>query len=668
MHPDRRLIRVGYDIIGVIPKKMPEVPTLFSLCVQEIAIAVLDGYEYAQDILELPSDLVDCIILNLPPLALQNIYELSVDGCGKGGIASNGINDGRKRGRFHGVMSFIKKTNTVCKKRFTKREDNFRYGDFNTAWKMLFKKRWPEHIKKIQPINCVTTQYASGMCSLVNQSVDWQQLYWEKHLQSCLDDAAEIALLPAFDGYIGELRISDSIVNAIGHTGNIACNCLKLSYHCNKFGHYARCLKLQNVLCVAEICELLRGSKLQALVFRRIISSAQVNGLCMLLNQHWETLLSLEFIYCRLPPNTINQICNSICKEGSRIHGIQHLCVRSSTIFDRKSSSMPPGLLSFISSGRSLVSLHFCETKMQPIFATIIFDTLLQSSSGIVTLEISDNNIAGWLSKVDKKSTDFSSLLGSNLSLKSLSVLSLRGNNLHKEDAEELNRILVHMPNLRSLDLSDNPLTDDGIRNLIPYIIRALEKAHPLSDIKIENCNLSGMGVSELLGNLPTLKEPLKTLSLADNDLGSYVAAPLAKFLGNSGVRVLNIEDIELGPLGFQELEKEMPNKMALFDINISKNRGGIRAAYFVAKVILQAPDLVSINAGGNIMPPESVKVIYDALKQSKGKLERLDFTGNTQLCHSSYISVLLEFHCHGKPIVVIPSLRTTDAPYDDDP
>ncbi|XP_038971246.1 uncharacterized protein LOC103706967 isoform X2 [Phoenix dactylifera] len=568
-------------------------------------------------------------------------YDRSVDGCGKSGTASNGINDGRKRGR---------------------------YGDFNTAWKLLFKKRWPENIKKIQPINCVATQYVSGMCSLVNQSVDWQQLYWEKHLQSCLDDAAEIALLPAFDGCIGELRISDSIVNAIGHSGNIAGDCLKLSYHCNKFGLYARCLKLQNVLCVAEICELLRGSKLQVLVFRRIISSTQVNGLCMLLNQHWETLVSLEFIYCQLPLNTMNQICNSICKEGSRIHGIQHLCVRSSTIFDCKSSSMPPGLLSFLSSGRSLVSLHFCETKMQPKFATIIFDTLLQSSSGIVTLEISDSNIAGWLSKVDRKSTDFSSLLGSDLSLTSLSVLSLRGNNLHKEDAEDLNHILVHMPNLRSLDLSDNPITDDGIRNLIPYFIRALEKAHPLSDIKIENCNLSGMGVAELLRNLPTLKEPLKTLSLADNDLGSFVAAPLAKFLGNSGVRVLNIEEVGLGPLGFQELEKEMPNKMALFDINISKNRGGIRAAYFIAKVILQVPDLVSINAGGNIMPAESVEIIYDALKQSKGKLERLDLTGNTQLCQSSYIAMLLEFHCHGKPIVAISSLPTAETPYDDDP
>lgn len=619
---------------------MPEVPTLFSLCIKEIATAVLHGYEYWQDILELPSDLLDCIVMNLPPLALQNIHELSVDGCGERGFSINGISDGRKRDR---------------------------HEDFNTAWKLLFKKRWPENFKKVQPINCVTTQYGAGACSLVNESVDWQQLYWEKHLQCCLDAAAEIALLPAFDECISGLTISDSIVNAIGHNRNMTRDCLKLSYHCNRFGRYARCLRLQNVLCVAEICELLRGSNLQALVFRRIISRAQVNGLCMLLNQHRETLQSLEFIHCQLAPS-MNQICNSLCKEGSQNHGIQHLSVKSSTIFERKSPSMPTGLLSFLSSGRSLVSLHFCETKMQPKFATTIFDTLLRSSSGIVTLEISDNDIAGWLSKVDRKSTDFSLLLGSDMSLKSLSVLSLRGNNLHKEDAEDLNHILVHMPNLRSLDLSDNPITDDGIRNLIPYFAMALEKAHPLSDIKIENCNLSGMGVAELLRSLSTLKEPLETLSIAENNLGSFVAAPLAKFLGNPGVRVLNIEDIGLGPFGFQELEKEMPKEMTLADINISQNRGGIKAAYFIAKVILQVPDLVSINAGSNIMPPESLEIIYDAWKQSKGKLGKLDLTGNTLLCLSSYTSMLLKFRSHGKPIVVFPSLPTADTPYDDDP
>lgn len=50
---------------------------LLRLRFTETSICVA-GYEYAQDVLELPSDLLDCIVMNLPPLALQNIHELSV--------------------------------------------------------------------------------------------------------------------------------------------------------------------------------------------------------------------------------------------------------------------------------------------------------------------------------------------------------------------------------------------------------------------------------------------------------------------------------------------------------------------------------------------------------------------------------------------------------------
>jgi len=68
-----------------------------------------------------------------------------------------------------------------------------RCEDFNTAWQSLFKLRWPLGVKP-------------GHDSVV--TVDWQQQYWEKHLQECLDEATESALLPSFRGGIGELSIS----------------------------------------------------------------------------------------------------------------------------------------------------------------------------------------------------------------------------------------------------------------------------------------------------------------------------------------------------------------------------------------------------------------------------------------------------------------------------
>jgi hypothetical protein len=46
------------------------------------------------------------------------------------------------------------------------------------------------------------------------------------------------------------------------------------------------------------------------------------------------------------------------------------------------------------------------------------------------------------------------------------------------------------------------------------------------------------------------------------------VAATLVKFLG-SHVRELNVEDISLGPVGFQILEEALPKKLHLSHINI---------------------------------------------------------------------------------------------------
>ncbi|KAJ6812183.1 NACHT, LRR and PYD domains-containing protein 4E isoform X1 [Iris pallida] len=519
----------------------------------------------------------------------------------------------------------------------------------------------------MQTTSSVTLEHGVEICKSVNHSPDWLQLYWEAHLQNCLDEVAERALLPAFDGHISGVEVSDSILNSIGYMGGRTHDYSRLSYHCNKFGQYARCLRLQSVFCVAETCDLLKTCKLQALTFRRIMHTyfPHVAGLCMLLKQNRETLLSIELVYSQLSPACVNQIFNSIYKEGAETHEIRHLSIRSSVIFGYKSSLIPDGLSSFLSAGRALETLCFYDTRMGPKFANYIFSTLLESSGSLISLEISENEIAGWLSGFHKKSISLSSQ--SNIS-NSLKVLNLRGNNFCKVDAEYLSQALIKMPNLRSLDISENPIEDDGIRKLIPYFIKAFEKVYPISDIKLDNCNLSCLGVTDLLRSLPMSKEPLNSFSIADNNLGSSVASVLAKFLSTSHVRVLNIEGIGLGTTGFQELQKEMPNKVEVVCINISKNRGGIRTAHFVSELILHAPDLVAVNAGYNFLPLESLPIIHDLLRQSKGKLEHLDLSGNIIPCSSVKESRILEFQYRGKPIVTFPPYLSSSILHDDDP
>nr|CAB3459682.1 unnamed protein product [Digitaria exilis] len=380
-----------------------------------------------------------------------------------------------------------------------------RCEDFNTAWQSLFKLRWPHN-------------FNTGHDSMV--TVNWQQQYWERHLQECLDEATESALLPSFCGSIGDLSVSAKIMNSIYRSEDISQQHSRLTCQLRRFGCYARCLRLQGVLCTTETYDLLQYCKLERLMFIRIISEPEISG---------------------------------------------------------------------------------------------------------------------WLSKVNKSSTSLSTLK-SDISLNSLSVLNLRGNNLQDDDVVDLHKILFKMPNLRDLDISCNPIMDEGI----------------------------SIGVGTLLECLTSAKQPLDMLSIADNSLGSRVAPALAKFLG-SHVRDLNVEDIDLGTLGFQILEEALPMEVALSHINISKNRGGIRAAYFVSRLILRGPNLISVNAAANILPSESLEVICNTLKQRTGNLERVDLSGNIHL--SGAISpAFLEFKKHGKSILVIQSNFRTYVPYDDDP
>ncbi|RZS09759.1 hypothetical protein BHM03_00040867 [Ensete ventricosum] len=61
------------------------------------------GTEHVEDILELPSELLDGLVTSLPPLALQNMHELLErlpDSCGGVGFTNVGVDNGRKRRRF----------------------------------------------------------------------------------------------------------------------------------------------------------------------------------------------------------------------------------------------------------------------------------------------------------------------------------------------------------------------------------------------------------------------------------------------------------------------------------------------------------------------------------------------------------------------------------------
>ncbi|KAL9257812.1 NLRC3-like protein, partial [Drosera capensis] len=437
-----------------------------------------------------------------------------------------------------------------------------------------------------------------------------------------------------------------------------------LYFQCDLFGCYARYLRLQNVFCTPEICKLLQNSELHGLVLWRILNQVQVDGLCRILDQNRNTLTSIELVNCNLSFPSINAICGSLCKGN--LPRVKHFALKRTKLTNGNSFSLPPNLVLLLS-GRSLYSLTICNCDMERDFAKLVLRSLLDVASNLSSLDLSENKISGWLSDFLFKTSDqpLVSSDGSNC-LHSLRVLNLMGNSLCKNDIQALKSALVVMPSLEILDLSDNPIGDEGVRSLIPCFAKSSKHLF-LSDLNLENCKLSCHGVNKLLQALSTTNYPLVSLSLADNDLGSQVTAALGKFLGSS-IKSLDVRDIGLGSSGFRELKRCMGEGVNLVSINISENRGGTGAAEFLLRLVSVAPKLVSVDAGYNLLPTESLSTIGSALDRGRGKLRHLDLTGNQKLCEESCIAVLAEFRHNGEPVVRLPTSHTSGALYDDDP
>ncbi|XP_031484089.1 uncharacterized protein LOC116253424 isoform X2 [Nymphaea colorata] len=629
--------------------------SLLLLCTKIVTLNIINGDYDCTNVFELPPDLFDFLVIHLPPLALEKLHKV-LNATGQS-LECNGWHDVEDE-----CSKSAHKRARIDDPNNDRKISTHRKNIFNETWRALFKSRWPHGIKQI------TASSEDGEAKYVcnRHSKDWQYVYWETHLQNCIDEVAAVAVLPTFQGNIGAVKISDAILEHIGcrkGQDHSAYDYSTLSYHCQQFGCYARYLKLQNVFCAPETCVLLRNSKLHQLVFRGIKSKSQVDGICKILNQNKETLISLEFLHCKLSMDVLSDICGSLYTESA--HSIMCLSIKSSGILFDQVCHSPTGFLSFLASRRSFCSLDVSHSGLEPTFARMILDTLISSSSNISALELSDNRISGWLAP-HAAAGSASVCSNSNNCLRLLQVLNLRGNGLGREDAEDLKSTFMYMPNLKRLDISDNPLEDDGVWALVSYFTEHPEFS--VDDMNMENCGISGVGVVGILDGLSTLGKPFRSLSIAHNSLGRSMAVPLSTFLSKCRVQRLNIEATGLGPSGFDDLEKALPSGLALEYLNISKNRGRLSTALFLSKLLVHSPGLVEVDAGYNFMPIESVSIIHAALKASKGKLKRVDLTGNMHLFKSPVISVLDEFHHEGEPIVVLSLSLTSMTPHDDDP
>ncbi|XP_071689978.1 uncharacterized protein [Rutidosis leptorrhynchoides] len=459
---------------------MNEVPSLITLCIGAIKNAILDEENgNLHHIYLLPAELFDQIVQNLPSLALQNLQD---------------------------AMPYVNNEEACssddCSKESIERK---RLESFSIAWRTLFKSRW----KDVQHDELTT---------------DWQQ-----HLRSCLDATEEMV----FHRFLGKVGIPDTLLQLISCEVQVSRSksYSKLNYQFERFGVYARCLRLHSIQCVAEICNLLRNCQLENLDINCLKTKEQVFGVCKLLEQNKETLASVEFVKCELLADHVSDMCDSLHMQGFENNVIKRFSIKRSMFFNCSPFPLPPGLELLLLKARGLTSLILCDDHIRREAARLVFDTLLETESGLQVLNLSQNNIKGWLSHIKRRTHNcINPDLHTNKRLDALRVLNLRACNLQKDDADCLKYAMVYMPNLEVLDLSGNHLKNNGIESLIPYFVEKSKSDTPLTDLYLENCEISLNGASQLLQALAQGK--LELLDLQQNPFceKSDVAYVLAEF------------------------------------------------------------------------------------------------------------------------------------------
>ncbi|KAK1381088.1 hypothetical protein POM88_027832 [Heracleum sosnowskyi] len=166
-------------------------------------------------------------------------------------------------------------------------------------------------------------------------------------------------------------------------------------------------------------------------------------------------MASLRFNHCKLSSEFVNAICESLLVKDLPTHRIQHFTFNTSRLLEADSISIPAGLKSFLLSAscmvhgsygslgfprtgtqinpdldrrgyhipertnnrvtmgvsifaallwhwwlspRCLCTADFRDCELQQNFSRMIFSALFDASSNIAFLDLSENNISGWLS------------------------------------------------------------------------------------------------------------------------------------------------------------------------------------------------------------------------------------------------------------------------------
>ncbi|CAL8248494.1 unnamed protein product [Lota lota] len=231
----------------------------------------------------------------------------------------------------------------------------------------------------------------------------------------------------------------------------------------------------------------------------------------------------------------LDQVCSALLRGT-----LQHLAVLnvSKSVFPhRKSKEVPPSFKHFFSSAFSLSSINLSGTKLPP-------EALKALLLG----------------------------LASNPNLKEV-TLDLSCCELRSGGSQILEGCIAEIPNISSLDISDNGL-DSDLSTLLAWLaknrsIRHLSLGKNFTNIKSKN-------LAPVLDNLVQMIQeedsPLTSLSLADSKLKSDLTIVLNALGSNSSLTRLDISGNAMGDMGAKMLAKALQINTKLRTVMWDKN------------------------------------------------------------------------------------------------
>jgi Ran GTPase-activating protein 1 len=170
--------------------------------------------------------------------------------------------------------------------------------------------------------------------------------------------------------------------------------------------------------------------------------------------------------------------------------------------------------------------------------------------------------------------------------------LFLGNNNICNEGALVIaNNVLSSLPLLKSLNLSDNKIEDEGAYNIF--------------DALVNNTSLTRLDLSSNKINLKKYYLPdlpfLKSLYLSDNNIYNIGASNIANgLINNTSLKRLDVSDNNIRNTGASSFANLLTISQFLTSLDLSDNKIKDKGAYDIAKALLNNRSLLRLDLSGN--------------------------------------------------------------------